>query len=188
MSAGSEAVMGAAALMDHGADQVPACPVIEPVSCADRVHVGGVAEQVCLNQAVGAAGEGPWIVDAQQCWIAWRLERMRVRTAEGPMITDELRYASERAISRTFIEVGDRTVPPHPLVDAAHLERAQWVREAVSGANFCGPLVVDAGHDRRAVEQLAAGKAESGRFVACAMDLVVELVGADHRERPVLVG
>src|ERR1700685_440616 len=48
VTARSETVVRARPLRQIGADDVPACPLVEPIARTDRVHAGRVVEQVGL--------------------------------------------------------------------------------------------------------------------------------------------
>src|SRR5215472_10400061 len=151
VAARAQAVVRPLALREHGADQIPAGPLVEPIARAERVEVGRVVEQIALQRRLRRENR---IVDAQHGRVARGLERMRIGCAERPR-ADELRRAGEHAVARTLVEglLRRRHVAPQPFVVGVELDVADAVVEAIAAADLGGPFVVNAGEDLRAVRQ-----------------------------------
>src|ERR1700704_4293053 len=107
MAARTKTVVRARTLIDLGADNVPAGPVVEVVTSAHRILVGGIVESIRLELAdvydSCARYTGIDGVEAQTCGVTGSFKGVSIRRTQGPL-TNELRGAREHAVARTLIE------------------------------------------------------------------------------------
>src|ERR1700730_702387 len=199
MAARAKTVVRAHALREHGADNVPAGPVVEVVTSSNGVLGGIIAEQVRLKLAdvdrSCARHTGKDVVEAQTCGVARALKGVGIGPADSPL-ADHLSDASEYRITRSLVEglFERKDLAPNPLVEGVELNVAQTIVEAITAANLGGPLVVNAGRNGRAIRQNERYRRSNGRrielrvVVTTAVDLLMHFVGGDRGKRTVLVG
>src|SRR5262249_26291367 len=100
MAAWSKTVVCTRILLNHRADQIPACKLIEPVLCSGRVHACGVAKMIPLHWRYRG------IVGHADTRITRGIEGVRIRSAEGPVVAHKLSGTCKHAVARPLVECG----------------------------------------------------------------------------------
>ena len=117
-------------LVELRGNDVPAGPIVEVVTGADRILAGVICEQVSL-QGRGRRKHG--IIDAQHRGVARTTEGVGIGPADCPL-ANHLGGACKHGVAGAFIEgLLDRSYfASNPLVEGVQLEIAEAVVEVVA--------------------------------------------------------